>query len=155
MAEILTSENLIPDIIVGAPWAGVKFSQEVARLLGRRHIFAEKKGEEIILGRYENEIPSGAKVLIGEELVNNTSTTDKLISLNESVGGQVIGIFCAINRSYPFKDSFTTVDGRILPIMGVVEKSTPQYKQDDPLVADAIAEKRIVWKPKYEWAKLS
>jgi adenine/guanine phosphoribosyltransferase-like PRPP-binding protein len=154
MATSINAKSLFPSMIVGAPWAGVKFSQEVARLLGCRHIFAEKKGDDLILGRYEDEIPLGASVLIGEELVNNASTTDKLISLIEGVGGRVIGIFCAINRSYPFADSFTTADGRILPIMGVVEKSTPQYKQDNSLVSAAIAEGRVVWKPKYGWTEL-
>ncbi len=155
MADTIRREKLTPDIIVGAPWAGVKFSQEVGRLLGCRNIFAEKKGEEIILGRYDDEIPRGAKVLIGEELVNNASTTGKLIKLIEDAGGVVTGIFCAINRSFPLKQKFELEGGKSLPILGVIEKSTPQYMQEDELVADAIAEGRVVWKPKYEWTKLN
>lgn len=155
MATRIILENCVPDMIVGAPWAGVKFSQEVAHILGCRHIFAEKKGDEIALGRYEDEISSGAKILIGEELVNNTSTTGKMITLIEDSGGVVTGIFCAINRSYPFKQKFEIGTERRLPILGVIEQSTPQYKQDDPMVATAIAEGQIVWKPKYEWSKLN
>lgn len=151
----LVVENLFPDVIVGAPWAGIKFSQEVARLCCCRHIFAEKKGDEVILGRYEGAICPGDEVIIGEELVNNASTTSKLVSLIEDAGGKVIGIICAINRSSPFKKEFCiSPDSITIPILGVVEKETPQYRQDDPLVLEAIAEGQVVWKPKYEWKRM-
>jgi adenine/guanine phosphoribosyltransferase-like PRPP-binding protein len=155
MVRRLTVRHMLPDVIVGAPWAGVKFSQEVARLLGCRHIFAEKKGDEVILGRYEGEIHAGDVVLVGEELVNNTSTTGKLVKLIEDADGKVLGIFCAINRSFPFKETFWKApESDPLPIIGVIERATPQYHQDDPLVAQAIADGRIVWKPKYAWDKM-
>jgi adenine/guanine phosphoribosyltransferase-like PRPP-binding protein len=160
-----------PDLIVGAPWAGVKFSQAVALRVGCRHIFAEKevvgfddkgkKIEKLILGRYEGMIHVGDRVVIGEELVNNASTTKKLIDLIENAGGQVVAIACAINRSYPFRDSFEIEPGeniinpgRSIPIISVIERSTPQYRQDDPLVAEAIAADNVVWKPKYAWDRM-
>jgi orotate phosphoribosyltransferase len=108
----------------------------------------------VILGRYDMEIPKGARVVIGEELVNNTSTTGKLITLIEEAGGQVVGILCAINRSYPFKNAFDIADGRSVPILGVIEVPTPQYKQHEAIVAGAIAEGLYVPKPKYEWDRL-
>ncbi len=84
MVERLRDVNLVLNIIIGAPWAGVKFSQEVARQIGCRHIFAEKTGDgRLILGRYEGIIEAGASVIIGEELVNNASTTGTLIRLVE------------------------------------------------------------------------
>lgn len=161
----LNSRGIAPDIIVGAPLAGVKLSQEVAHVVGCRHIFAEKKPvgfdsdgkviEELILGRYEGAIRTGDTVVIGEELVNNASTTKKLIELIESAGGHVMAIICAINRSYPFKQTFWDAPERDpIPIIGVINRSTPQYRQDDPVVAEAIAAGNVVWKPKYEWARL-
>jgi orotate phosphoribosyltransferase len=157
----LDNWNIEPDLIVGAPWAGVKFSQAVALDVECRHIFAEKKGDDLILGRYEGMIHAGDQVVIGEELVNNASTTKKLIDLIESAGGQVVAIACAINRSYPFRDSFEIEPGenninpgRTIPIIGVIERSTPQYRQDDPLVAEAIAAGNVVWKPKYAWDQM-
>lgn len=161
----LREMGTVPDVIVGAPWAGVKFSQEVARLTGCRHVFAEKdvigfdsdrkKIEKLILGRYEGEIEPGDKVLIGEELVNNASTTGKLINLIEDAGGKVIGIICAINRSYPFRDTFrVTPERNPVFIFGVINRSTPQYKQDNPIVAADIEAGNIVWKPKYAWDQM-
>lgn len=154
MNRRLTARSMTPDVIVGAPWAGVKFSQEVAYLLGCRHIFAEKKGDDVILGRYEGAIKPGDTVAIGEELVNNASTTGKLVNLIEKNGGHVVCIFCAINRSSPFKETFWVPPNDPIPIIGVIERETPQYRQDDPVVAEAITEGNIVWKPKYEWPKL-
>jgi hypothetical protein len=72
MEQLLTTHGISPDLIVGAPWAGVKFSQAVALLVFSRHIFAEKdvvgfdkdgkKIEKLILGRYEGAIKKGDKV---------------------------------------------------------------------------------------------
>lgn len=154
MNRRLTVKNMVPDVVVGAPWAGIKFSQEVACLLGCRHIFAEKKGDDIILGRYEGDINPGDIVAIGEELVNNASTTSKLVSLIEKNGGHVVCIFCAINRSSPFKETFWAPPNDPVPIIGVIERETPQYRQDDPVVAEAIAAGNIIWKPKYAWEKM-
>lgn len=164
LAEKIRKRMLVPDIILGTPWAGVKFSQEMARLLGCRHIFAEKKPfinsdglleEEIVLGRYEGEIMQGDVVGIGEELLNNASTTGKLIKLIDDAGGHVNSVFCAINRSSPLKETFWSApDSDPIPIVGVIERSFPQFKQDDPIVAMAIATGNVVWKPKYEWNRL-
>lgn len=154
MAVRLQARQIVPSLVVGAPWAGVKFSQEVARQLGCRHIFAEKKGDDLILGRYEDEIKSGDQVCIGEELVNNLSTTSKLAKLIEDAGGTVIGIMCAINRSSPFVRAFKHTDDRQIPIAGVIEREMPQYHQSDPMVAEAIKKYGLIAKPKYAWDKL-
>ena len=155
MVQRLREASLVPDIIIGAPWAGVKFSQEVARQIGCRQIFAEKTGDKyLILGRYEDAISSGDRVVIGEELVNNASTTGTLMRLVEQAEGHVIGIICAVNRSFPFRTGFPGSDGEEVPILGVIERETPQYHQDDPLVAEAIARGCVVWKPKYDWDRL-
>lgn len=151
----LNEKSVKPDLIVGAPWAGVKFSQAVALATGCRHIFAEKKGDDIILGRYEGMIQPGDRVVIGEELVNNTSTTSKLVNLIEAAGGQVIAVMCAINRSYPFKETFWDAPAKDpIPIIAVIDRSTPQCRQDDPVVAEAIVAGNVIWKPKYAWLQL-
>jgi adenine/guanine phosphoribosyltransferase-like PRPP-binding protein len=151
-----------PAVILGAPMAGIKLSTMLAEILGCRHIFAEKEVIEVakdgqreksrlILSRYE--IYPGDRVLIGEELVNNFSTTAELCALVESAGGSVIGISCAINRSAS-QVFWMPPDRDPLPIVGVIEKSMPQYRQDDPVVAAEVAKGNIIWKPKKDWARL-
>jgi len=155
MADKLQEAGVLPDVIIGAPWAGVKFSQEVSRLVGCRHIFAEKQeGGRLSIGRYEGIIRSGDSVVIGEELVNNASTTGNLIGLVEEAGGKVRGIICAINRSFPFKAEFLISDTERVPIFGVIERERPQYQQNHPLVAAKVAADEVIWKPKYHWEQM-
>ncbi len=155
MVRRLKVGGLVPDLVVGAPWAGVKFSQEVARLLGCRHIFAEKKGDDIVPGRYEGEINPGETVAVGEELVNNLSTAGKMFQIVQDQGARVNSIICAINRSSPFKWGYThSPEQGSIPLLGVIEREMPQYHRDDPRVASAIQQFGLVDKPKYAWPKL-
>lgn len=153
MLSNLMSCSMDPTVILGAPWAGIKFSQEVAQLFGCRHIFAEKGEKGLFLGRYDGAIRENDAVVIGEELVNNLSTTEELCRIVEGAGARVVGIVSAINRSYPFRNQFI-FDGSSIPILAVIERETPQYQQDDPVVAASVAEGNVVWKPKYGWSKL-
>ncbi|MBL7058230.1 hypothetical protein ISS03_02730, partial [Patescibacteria group bacterium] len=89
----------------------------------------------------------GDRVIIVEDLCNNFSTTSKLVNLIETLGGVVVGIACILNRS----------PGHIwfeLPVMSVIHKPLPQYKQDDPEVAHLVRDGNVVWKPKHEWSKI-
>ena len=145
--------------------AGLKFSQELARLVGCRHIFAEKMlmeageggqraKEKLALARYE--VSPGEQVVIVEELANNFTTTQRLIDLVEAAGGVVIGIVCVINRSFPLQTTFVVgTDQRALPVIAVIEEETPQYRQDDPLVAHLVAAGNVIWQPKKgHWPRL-
>ena len=147
-------------VILGAPMAGIKFSTAVAEELGCRHIFAEKKTlkvglmvgerdeEELRMLRYD--IHPGDLVWIGEELINNFSTTKDLVAMIEEAGGVYMGIMCVINRSWPEVREFM---GK--PIYSVLHVPTPQYRQDDPLIVAALAcGLPIIGKPKHDWGML-
>lgn len=146
-------------VILGAPMAGIKFSAAVAEELGWRHIFAEKKvlkaglpgerdEEELRMLRYD--IHPGDLIFIGEELVNNLSTTKDLVAIIEEAGGIYMGIMCVINRAWPGVREFM---GK--PIYSVLHVPTPQYRQDDDLIVDAVTRGLpIIGKPKYAWEAL-
>lgn len=147
-------------VILGAPMAGIKFSAALAEELGCRHIFAEKKTvkvglmvgerdeEELRMLRYD--IHPGDLVFIGEELVNNLSTTKDLVAIIEEAGAIYMGIMCVINRSWPEVREFM---GK--PIYSVLHVPTPQYRQDDVLIVDAVARGLpIIGKPKHDWGTL-
>lgn len=160
----LDQAGIIPTVVLGAPMAGIKLSGEVARLLQCRSIYAEKKpirvgieGQrdvtELVLPRYD--IYPGDKVLIGEELVNNLSTTGELCDLVEAAGGTVVGISCAVNRSSPHMQTlWRAPDHDPIRIIAVVDHEMSQYHRSDPVVAEAIARYGLVAKSKYEWPKL-
>jgi len=92
-------------------------------------------------------------VVIVEDVCNNFSTTDKMISLVESSGGVVVAIAVIFNRSA--LDNYQTKSGQRMPVLSVVHKHLPQYKQEDPEVARDIAAANVVWKPKDNWETLA
>lgn len=152
----------LPTVVMGMPMAGINLSASVARDLECRSIFAEKQvvkasqdggrdEERLALLRYT--LDPGDLVMIGEELVNNLSTAKKACELVESAGGEVVGISCAINRSDQ-QTFWMPPDRDPIPIISVIGKPMPQYRQDDPLVAAEIEKENIVWKPKHDWPRL-
>lgn len=150
-----------PDLILGAPWAGIRLSSALAEELGCLDLHAEKKvthkatdggrdEEIIILKRYLGDIPRGARVLVGEELVNNISSAEQIVALIEEADAEFIGISCAINRSM---EGLTEFMGR--PIVSALHVPTPQYRQDDPIILDALRRGfEIFWEPKPRWQEL-
>ena len=143
------------DVVVGAPMGGILLSGEVGRYLGCRTIFAEKKvtkladpengiKEESVQVIDRHEINPGDKVMVIEDVCNNFSTAKKMQELIESHGGELIGIACAINRSGE------SVWNNIL-IHAAITLDAKQYLQTDPIVAELMTAKKIIWKPKFQW----
>jgi len=158
VAEIIKGKIGVPDVVLGAPMGGILLAEAIGVRLPCRISFAEKKvtrlavpedglKEESMLIIKRHEIKSGDKVVVIEDLCNNFSTTDKLKALIESKGGKMVAVACVINRS-------EKTDWNKLPVISVIHKPTPQYKQDDPKVIELVKAGNIVWKPKYEWDKL-
>ncbi len=149
------------DVMLGAPWAGVRLSSALAEELNCLDLHAEKvtleKGapgqrdrEDIILKRYKDDIPKGARVFVGEELVNNITSAKKLVALIEDAGAEYAGITCAINRN---ADGVTEFMGK--PIISALYVPTPQYRQDDSFILEAVGRGMpIIFDPKPAWATL-
>ncbi|HOZ53565.1 MAG TPA: phosphoribosyltransferase family protein [bacterium] len=151
-------KDLQPDMIIGAAMGGLFLSCLVAKHLGCRLGFAEKKIvkvadptqglkeiSELIIERHE--IKAGDKIIIIEDVVNNYSTTQKMQELIREKGGEFIGIGCAINRS---GKSFYEES----PVESVCFVTAQQFRQNDPAVSQLIAEDKIVWKAKQNWPEL-
>ena len=141
------------DAVVGVEMGSVRFSDCMAEELAIAHSpYAEKSGKEVVFSR--NTVEKGWRVLICEDVLNNFSTTQKLINLIESCGGTVVGIVGAMNRSPDGRVWFDN-KGTQIPILSILFNPTPEYRQDDPYVADLIARGLLVKKPKAEWDKLA
>lgn len=136
--NILTSSS----ILVAAPMGGIIFATSTADQLTKRVAFFEKKDSGLVFARHilnEND-----NVFLMEDLCNNFSTTDKMIYIVNSKGAKVVGIGCIYNRS-PYDN------WKGIPVISVIHKPAPEYKQDDPVVKKLIEKYNIVWKPKEEW----
>lgn len=98
-------------------------------------------------------VVEGERVILVEDVCNNFSTTADLIRLVERGGGIVVGIACFLNRSLEVDDMFTVRDAKY-PVVALWREKIMQYKQDDPYVAESVANGNVVWQPKYEWERL-
>jgi adenine/guanine phosphoribosyltransferase-like PRPP-binding protein len=148
----------------GAPEGGKALAGTMADRSEKQYIFPEKKVtaaatkdsreiSELVFDRHEPE--KGESWWIVEDVCNNFSTTAKLVALIEKYGASVCGILCFLNRSLDIDAEYRVRDDLILPVLSVVRKPIPQYKQDNPDIAAYLASgDNIVWKPKNDWARL-
>lgn len=161
MREILLPIIDEIDVFCGAPIGGYAFSLMLGLACDRRVIKAEKKiiepatkyereKTDLVFGRHE--VKKGERVAIVEDVCNNFTTTDQLIDLIEEAGGRTTAIVCLLNRSV--NGWYISKHNMAVPVANLVRMPIPEYKQDDPAVADDIASGNIVWKPKDEWDRL-
>jgi len=70
---------------------------EVARHLGRRHIFAEKVDGQLKIRRFE--VKPGERFLVAEDVITTGSAVQEVIERVKESGGEVVGVACLVNRS--------------------------------------------------------
>jgi orotate phosphoribosyltransferase len=144
----------------GAPEGGKALAQQLvlASKTNFRYIYPEKKvialategvreKSELVFQRHTPT--PGKSWIIVEDVCNNFSTTNDLISLIESVGAQVAGIVCFLNRSPTIRSSFLGY-----PVIALVDEAMPEYQQDDEVVSEDVRKGNLISKPKLEWTKL-
>jgi len=145
----------------GAPEGGKRLAGELSSLANKQFIFPEKRvtavatateREKSVIEFDRHAVHKGDFWWLVEDICNNFSTTDTLISLIESQGGTVAGIMCFFDRSdRAERGSFTAKSGTTYPVISLIDRRTKQYEQDDPFVAEDIKNGNVVWKPKDEW----
>ncbi len=154
-----------PDVILGAPMGGIVFGQNLARSLGCRFVFAEKvqkvagvdgqRGkEELVLARHDVHL--GELVGIAEDIANNFTTTLELMKLIAAAGGIPYFLACVVNRSdrTEYGPSDPLMNPKPIPVMSLIHRPTPQYRQDDPEVSALVQAGKVIWKPKHHWPEL-
>lgn len=156
LTTLIKQAGLIVDCIVGVPEGGLILGYTTADFLAVRYAGLQKQitalatdttkaQTQLVFGRHEVE--TGMRVALCEDLVNNFSTTDKAIAAVEAAGAVVVALVCGLNRS-----EHTEYNG--LPVVSVVHLPTPQYRQDNPLVAPYLESPGVVWDVKPRWAEL-
>ncbi|MEI7475331.1 MAG: orotate phosphoribosyltransferase [bacterium] len=96
IAEQFNAEEI--DIVVGPALGGVVIAYEVGRALKKRAIFAERKDSELLIRR-GFEIKENEKVLIIEDVITTAKSAIETANLVKSLGGNVIGYGCIVDRS--------------------------------------------------------
>lgn len=147
---------------VGMPMGGLNLATGLAMISGNENIYPEIIVDELKTAtsrqkthmEFSRHAPSGGQnYIIVEDVCNNFSTTSSAIDLIESHHAEVIGIACFLNRSPLYKGTYPH-KGRNIPILALVEREIPEYRQDDPAVAEDVASGNVIWKPKAQWPEL-
>lgn len=90
-------KNVDFDIVVGPAMGGVVVSYELARQTGKPGIFAEREDGEMTIRR-GFKINEGDKVIISEDVITTGKSSLEVARVIESLGGEVVGISCIVDR---------------------------------------------------------
>ncbi len=90
--------DLAPEVVVGPALGGVIIGWEVARGLGVRGVFTERKDGEMSLRRGFT-LRAGERVVIVEDVVTTGKSTRETIDALRAAGGEVVGCAAIVDRS--------------------------------------------------------
>lgn len=132
----LLAEKLRPfecETVVSPALGGIIVGQEVARHLGKRHIFVEKddKGGGLVLRRGFT-IRRGEKIVIAEDVVTRGGRVQQTIEVIQGLGGEVLAVGCIVDRSGGQRPDFGC------PFVSLVEMNVENF-EPDKLPADLLA----------------
>jgi orotate phosphoribosyltransferase len=91
-------ENIDCDAVISPAMGGIVVGQEVARNLGKRHIFAEKQDGKLVLRRGFKIAPE-ERFIVAEDVVTRGTKVQETINIVNSFGGQVVAVGCLVDRS--------------------------------------------------------
>jgi orotate phosphoribosyltransferase len=86
------------DEVISPALGGVIVGHEVARSLGKPHIFAEKESNLLVLRR-GFEIPAGRRYIVAEDVVTRGGRVQETIEIVRSRGGVVAAVAALVDRS--------------------------------------------------------
>ena len=90
--------GLEPEVVLSPAVGGVVIGHEVARSLGVRALFAERRDGRLTLRR-GFRIDPGERVLVVEDVVTTGGSTRETIDVAVAAGGTVVGAVAIINRA--------------------------------------------------------
>lgn len=113
-------------LVVGPALGAVTWAHEVARALGLRGMFTERKDGEMSLRR-GFRIEPGTKVFVVEDVLTTGGSAREVIALLGKLGADVVGVGSVVNRSgkNPFEDLG-------LPLYALAEVEARTWTQDAP-----------------------
>ncbi len=91
-------EGISVDSVISPALGGLVVGQELARALGKRHIFAEKEEGRLVLRRGFT-IASGERFLVAEDVVTQGGRVRETLEIVRSRGGVVAAVASVVDRS--------------------------------------------------------
>ena len=87
------------DVVISPAVGGIIVGQEIARHLGKKHIFAEKDGNGGLVLRRGFEIRPGQRFLVAEDVVTRGGRVQETIQIVRDHGGHVVAAGSIVDRS--------------------------------------------------------
>ena len=84
--------------MVSPALGGILIGHEVARAMGRRFVFSERKDGQMMIRRGFS-LEQGEKVVIAEDVVTRGTSLLEVIKVVEEAGGVVVGLTSIIDRT--------------------------------------------------------
>jgi orotate phosphoribosyltransferase len=123
----LLAERLKPfqaTTVISPAIGGIIVGQEVARHLGKKHIFAEKDGSGSLVLRRGFTIASGETFLIAEDVVTRGGRLQETIQIVRKHGGIVVAAGAIVDRSGGLRPDFSC------PFVSLVQMNVETFEPD-------------------------
>ena len=120
------AEKLRPfecDAVISPALGGIIVGQEVARSLGKRHIFVEKEGDGLTLRR-GFKIEPGQRFVVAEDVVTRGGRVQQTIDIVRARGGIVTAAGVIVDRSGGHKPQFGS------PFVSLIEMDVETFPPD-------------------------
>lgn len=155
--------------VCGIPNGGRTLGQELARITGKRFVYADKKPKPVEPGKkqeYEWDLSQFSfapfeRLAIVEDVFNNLQNTNNTLTEIAKTGATPIFLCGALNRSPMWTESYPAEirrDSQLIrqdiPIVAAIQEPYPEYRQDDPEVAADVAAGNVEWEVKKNWPRL-
>jgi len=122
------------DVVISPAIGGIIVGQEVARLLGKKSIFAEREDKTLTLRR-GFQIEEGKKYLVCEDVVTTGGSVFEVMDIVRNNGGIVAGVGYIVDRSnnkVQFNvPQFSTLQ---LEVVSYNPEECPLCKQNIPVI---------------------
>ena len=111
------------DTVISPALGGIIVGQEVARSLGKRHIFAEKEEGKLVVRR-GFKIDKNERVIVVEDVVTRGGRVQETIDIVRALGGVVSAVGVIVDRSGKTKPNFGC------PFVSLVEMNVETFEPD-------------------------
>ncbi len=115
--------NIECDSVISPALGGIIVGQEVARSLGKRHIFVEKDSAGLVLRRGFTISPN-EKFIVAEDVVTRGGRVQQTIDIVHQHGGIVTGVGVIVDRSGGNKPDFGC------PFISLVQMNVETFEAD-------------------------
>jgi len=112
------------DAVISPALGGIIVGQEVARALGKRHIFVEKDAGGLVLRR-GFQIRPNERFIVAEDVVTRGGRVQETVDIVRAHGGEVSGIGVIVDRSGGQRPDFGC------PFVSLIQMNVETFPADD------------------------